>query len=241
MGALDLIFGGSQQIPGFCLVQDALMTILNKEEVAPRTSLALSMSEPYSPRSAQAHLARVQELLSAPSPQDALREGRSQSVLNTLTHTADASSSHLSKGKKNKTEQTSETPSPPDYIVPGATERPPLATLLPNSTYSERTVRCICVVWCIGQNLEYHITLEGWNSFLILRGSSSSVVKDVELLIGRLPVQIPPPPSFYFWAFTIMAFMADALIQSNLRYSEFYSEQLKSGSLMVLGFKLTTF
>ncbi|KAF7695207.1 clustered mitochondria protein homolog [Silurus meridionalis] len=150
-------------IPGFCLVQDALMTILNKEEVAPRTSLALSMSganldpfaelqsikgfkagvtlrlieEPYSPRSAQAHLARVQELLSAPSPQDALREGRSQSILNTLTHTADASSSHSSKGKKNKTEQTSETPSPPDYIVPGATERPPLATLLPNSTYSE--------------------------------------------------------------------------------------------------------
>ncbi|KAI5107720.1 interleukin 15 [Silurus meridionalis] len=31
-----------------------------------------------------------------------------------------------------------------------------------------RTVRCICVVWCIGRNLEYHITLEGWNSFLIL-------------------------------------------------------------------------
>ncbi|KAK3554363.1 hypothetical protein QTP70_022596, partial [Hemibagrus guttatus] len=31
-----------------------------------------------------------------------------------------------------------------------------------------RTLRCICVVWGIGSNLEYHITLEGWNFFLIL-------------------------------------------------------------------------
>ncbi|XP_060787762.1 clustered mitochondria protein homolog isoform X2 [Neoarius graeffei] len=152
-------------VPGFCLVQDAIMTILNRKEVAPRTSLALSLSganldpfaelqsvkgfkagitlrlieEPYSPRSAQAHLARVQELLSAPSPQDVLRESRSPSVLNTLTHTADApSTSHSSKGKRvnNKTEQTSET-SPPDYILPGAAERPPLATLLPPSAYPE--------------------------------------------------------------------------------------------------------
>ncbi|XP_017323905.1 clustered mitochondria protein homolog [Ictalurus punctatus] len=153
-------------VPGFCLVQDAVITILNREEVAPRTSLALSLSgasldpfaelqsvkgfkagvtlrlieEPYSPRSAQAHLARVQELLSAPSPQDALREGRSPSILNALTHTADVpSTSHSSKGKRanNKTDQTSETPLPPDYILPGATERPPLATLLPSSTYPE--------------------------------------------------------------------------------------------------------
>ncbi|XP_026766552.3 clustered mitochondria protein homolog [Pangasianodon hypophthalmus] len=153
-------------VPRFCLVQDAIMTILNREEVAPRTSLALTLSganldpfaelqsvkgfkagvtlrlieEPYSPRSAQAHLARVQELLSAPSPQDDLREGRSPSVLNTLTHTADvASTSHSSKGKRanNKSEQLSETPLPPDYILPGATERPPLATVLPTSTYPE--------------------------------------------------------------------------------------------------------
>lgn len=47
--------------------------------------------------------------------------------------------SHSSKGKRanNKTDQTSETPLPPDYILPGATERPPLATLLPSSTYPE--------------------------------------------------------------------------------------------------------
>lgn len=34
----------SMQVPRFCLVQDTLMTILNREEVTPRTSLALSMS-----------------------------------------------------------------------------------------------------------------------------------------------------------------------------------------------------
>ncbi|XP_027022642.2 clustered mitochondria protein homolog [Tachysurus fulvidraco] len=153
-------------VPRFCLVQDTLLTILSREEVAPRTSLALSMSganldpfaelqnvkgfktgvtlrlmeEPYTPRSAQAHLARVQELLSTYSPQDTLIEGRSPSVLNVFTHTADSTSiSQPSKSKRsnNKTEQTNETPSPPDYILPGATERPPLATLLPTSTYPE--------------------------------------------------------------------------------------------------------
>ncbi|KAK2852320.1 hypothetical protein Q7C36_007521 [Tachysurus vachellii] len=38
----------------------------------------------------------------------------------------------------------------------------------PRKHKSKRTLRCICVVWGIGSNLEYHITLEGWNSFLIL-------------------------------------------------------------------------
>lgn len=45
------------------------------------------MIEPYSPRTAQAHLARVQEMLKAARPQDTLMEGRSPTVLNTLTHT----------------------------------------------------------------------------------------------------------------------------------------------------------
>lgn len=43
--------------------------------------------EPYTVRSARLHLARVLELLRASGPQDALREGRSPSVLETLTHT----------------------------------------------------------------------------------------------------------------------------------------------------------
>ncbi|KAG7333741.1 hypothetical protein KOW79_002148 [Hemibagrus wyckioides] len=38
----------------------------------------------------------------------------------------------------------------------------------PRKHKSKRTLRCICAVWGIGSNLEYHITLEGWNSFLIL-------------------------------------------------------------------------
>lgn len=46
--------------------------------------------EPYTIRTAQLHLARLLELLRAPGPQDALREGRSPSVLETLTHTQTA-------------------------------------------------------------------------------------------------------------------------------------------------------
>lgn len=43
--------------------------------------------EPYTARSARHHLACVLELLRASGPQDALREGRSPSILETLTHT----------------------------------------------------------------------------------------------------------------------------------------------------------
>lgn len=43
--------------------------------------------EPYTVRAARIHLARVLDLLRAPGPQDALREGRSPSVLETITHT----------------------------------------------------------------------------------------------------------------------------------------------------------
>lgn len=43
--------------------------------------------EPYTIRAARIHLARVLDLLRAPGPQDALKEGRSPSVLETITHT----------------------------------------------------------------------------------------------------------------------------------------------------------
>lgn len=43
--------------------------------------------EPYTIHAARIHLARVLDLLRAPGPQDALREGRSPSVLETITHT----------------------------------------------------------------------------------------------------------------------------------------------------------
>ncbi|XP_076859579.1 clustered mitochondria protein homolog [Brachyhypopomus gauderio] len=154
------------QVNRFWLVQDVILAVLGREEVAPRTSLGLTLSgvtldpfaelqtvkgfkagvtlrlveELYSPRSARAHLARVHELLRGAGPQDALREGRSPSILHALTHTHEAPpAAHSTKGKKanNKTEQPTEAPPPPDYILPGATERPPLATLLPANTYSE--------------------------------------------------------------------------------------------------------
>uniref|UniRef100_A0A9J7Y4A2 Si:ch211-166a6.5 n=1 Tax=Cyprinus carpio carpio TaxID=630221 RepID=A0A9J7Y4A2_CYPCA len=154
------------QVHGFWLVQDAILTVLAREEVAPRTSIALALSgvtldpmmelqdvkgfkagvtlrlveEPYSPRLAQAHLARVQEMLKAVGPQDALMEGRSPAVLNTLTQTSEAPPTlHTSKNKRanSKSEQSGEAPPPPAYILPGASEIPPLTSLLPTITHSE--------------------------------------------------------------------------------------------------------
>ncbi|XP_059379342.1 clustered mitochondria protein homolog isoform X2 [Carassius carassius] len=153
------------QVHGFWLVQDAIMTVLGREEVVPRTSIALAFSgvtldpmmelqdikgfkagvtlrlveEPYSPRLAQAHLARVQEMLKAIGPQDALMEGRSPAVLNTLTQTSAPPTLHTSKNKRanSKTEQSGEAPPPPAYILPGVSEIPPLMTLLPTITHSE--------------------------------------------------------------------------------------------------------
>lgn len=52
--------------------------------------MACILPEPYTVRSARLHLTRVLELLRASGPQDALREGRSPSVLETLTHTQTA-------------------------------------------------------------------------------------------------------------------------------------------------------
>lgn len=44
-------------------------------------------SEPYTFRSVRIHLARVLDLLRTSGPNDALKEGRSPSVLDTLTNT----------------------------------------------------------------------------------------------------------------------------------------------------------
>ncbi len=61
---------------------------LGKSRFCVSWSVLVCVVEPYSPRSAQAHLARVQELLKAVRPQDALIAGRSPAVLNSLTQTA---------------------------------------------------------------------------------------------------------------------------------------------------------
>lgn len=54
-------------------------------------------AEPYTAHSARLHLARVLELLRASGPQDALREGRSPSILETLTQTPGTHTVHLDK------------------------------------------------------------------------------------------------------------------------------------------------
>lgn len=156
------------QVHGFWLVQDAVMTLLSRNEVCPRSNLSLTLAgatldplaqlqnvkglkagailrlveEPYTFRSARVHLVRVLELLRASGPQDALREGRSPSVLEALTHTQIPESS-LQNGKSlkrslshTKTESTSQDGAPPEYLLPGSSERP-LMALLPHSSQPE--------------------------------------------------------------------------------------------------------
>ncbi|XP_040010315.1 clustered mitochondria protein homolog isoform X2 [Xiphias gladius] len=156
------------QVHGFWLVQDAVMTLLSRDEVCPRSNLSLALAgttldplaelqslkglkpgaiirlveEPYTACSARLHLARVLELLRASGPQDALREGRSPSLLGTLTHTQTPDSSLLN-GKSlkrslsnTKTESTNQDGAPPEYLLPGSSERPVMA-LLPHSSQPE--------------------------------------------------------------------------------------------------------
>ncbi|XP_037536384.1 clustered mitochondria protein homolog [Nematolebias whitei] len=156
------------QVHGFWLVQDALVTLLSRNEVCPRSNLSLALAgstldahadlqslkglkagaiirlveEPYTSNSARLHLARVMELLRASGPQDALREGRSPSILETLTHTQTPEHS-LSNGKSlkrslsnAKAESTNQDESPPEYLLPSSSERP-LMALLPHSSQPE--------------------------------------------------------------------------------------------------------
>ncbi|XP_017269380.1 clustered mitochondria protein homolog [Kryptolebias marmoratus] len=156
------------QVHGFWLVQDALVTLLSRNEVCPRSNLSLAltgtaldpradlqslkslkagaiirlMEEPYTTHSARLHLARVMELLRASGPHDALREGCSPSILETLTHTQ-APDTSLSNGKSlkrslsnAKAESTNQDEAPPEYLLPGSSERP-LMALLPHSSQPE--------------------------------------------------------------------------------------------------------
>ncbi|XP_040898738.1 clustered mitochondria protein homolog [Toxotes jaculatrix] len=156
------------QVHGFWLVQDAVMTLLSRNEVCPRSNLSLALAgttldplaelqtlkglkpgaivrlveEPYTACSARLHLARVLELLRVSGPQDALREGRSPSLLETLTHTQTPDSS-LPNGKSlrrslsnTKTESTNQDGAPPEYLLPGSSERP-LMAVLPHSSQPE--------------------------------------------------------------------------------------------------------
>ncbi|XP_076006816.1 clustered mitochondria protein homolog [Genypterus blacodes] len=156
------------QVHGFWHVQDAVMAILSKNEVCPRSSISLALAgttldpltelqslkglrpgailrlveEPYTAHSARHHLGRVLELLRASGPQDALREGRSPSILDTLTHTHTpdpvlTNGKSLKRSSSNtKTEPANQDAAPPEYLLPGAQERP-LMALLPHSVQSE--------------------------------------------------------------------------------------------------------
>ncbi|XP_030592954.1 clustered mitochondria protein homolog [Archocentrus centrarchus] len=156
------------QVHVFWLVQDAIMTLLSRNEVCPRSNLSLALAgatldplaqlqnlkglkagamlrlveEPYTFQSARVHLARVLELLRTSGPQDALREGRSPSILQALTH-AQTPESSLPNGKnlkrslsQTKTESTGQDGAPPEYLLPGSSERP-LMALLPHSSQPE--------------------------------------------------------------------------------------------------------
>ncbi|XP_042561316.1 clustered mitochondria protein homolog [Clupea harengus] len=132
------------QVHGFWLVQDVVLAVLGRDEVAPRTSLSLALSgvtldslmelqqvkglkpgaalrlveDPYSPRSARAHLARVQDLLRA---EDLMTPSEMSKAL----------------GQQHQDRPARPGDPPPEYILPGATELPPLATLLPADPHSE--------------------------------------------------------------------------------------------------------
>ncbi|XP_028269031.1 clustered mitochondria protein homolog [Parambassis ranga] len=156
------------QVHGFWLVQDAVMALLLRNEVCPRSNLSLALAgtaldplaelqslkglkagtiirlveEPYSSSSARHHLARVLELLRVSGPQDALREGHSPSILETLTHTQ-TPDTNVSNGKSmkrsssnTKTESANQDGAPPEYLLPGSSERP-LMALLPHSSQPE--------------------------------------------------------------------------------------------------------
>ncbi|XP_061906811.1 clustered mitochondria protein homolog [Entelurus aequoreus] len=156
------------QVHGFWLVQDAITTLLSRDEVSPRSNLSLAFAgatldplaelqnlkgfkpgtvirlveEPYTVRSARHHLARVLELLRTSGPQDALREGRSPSLLETLTQAQTADNSlpngrSLKRSASNpKPEAANHDAAPPENLLPGSSDRP-LMALLPHSSQPE--------------------------------------------------------------------------------------------------------
>ncbi|XP_059921592.1 clustered mitochondria protein homolog isoform X1 [Gadus macrocephalus] len=161
------------QVHGFWQVQDTVMALTAREEVCPRSSFSLALAgapldplvdlkslrglrpgsvlrlveEPYSPQSARAHLGRVLELLRTSGPQDALKEGRSPSVLETLTNSPGAAKDGGSPTGQSlkrslsvpKAEAGVQDGTPPEYLLPGSLERP-LMALLPHSSQTEGSI-----------------------------------------------------------------------------------------------------
>ncbi|CAL8327513.1 unnamed protein product [Arctogadus glacialis] len=113
----------------------------------PKDASPVVFPEPYSPHSARAHLGRVLELLRTSGPQDALKEGRSPSVLETLTSSPGAAKDGGSPTGRSlkrslsvpKAEAGVQDGTPPEYLLPGSLERP-LMALLPHSSQTEGSV-----------------------------------------------------------------------------------------------------
>ncbi|KAL7889419.1 hypothetical protein AOLI_G00016770 [Acnodon oligacanthus] len=63
----------------------------------------------------------------------------------------------------------------------------------PKKHKSKGTTRCICLLWCFGSNLENHLNIEVWNSFLILScaflttvdGHSESSLAELQTLLEK--------------------------------------------------------
>lgn len=175
----DYIYVCASQLVSHLLAVE-ILTLKKKSTIMKRVCLnepVCYFPEPYTANSARLHLARVLELLRTSGPQDALREGRSPSLLETLTHSHTSGThthtqrhtlciytrgkhkapklheiffcadSSIANGKglkrslsNTKTESANQDGAPPDYLLPGSSERP-LMALLPHSSQPEvRTV-----------------------------------------------------------------------------------------------------
>uniref|UniRef100_W5MQ76 Si:ch211-166a6.5 n=1 Tax=Lepisosteus oculatus TaxID=7918 RepID=W5MQ76_LEPOC len=152
------------------LVQDLAQAVLAREEVVPRTCLALSLhgvtleplselgaakgfglgvtikliEELYSPQAVRVHLARLQELLQSPGPQDALRQGQSPTYLDAASQGTVPEVSPGRGSRRSASDARVDPPAdcpPPDFILPGCRERPLLSLIpaLPASTHSENS------------------------------------------------------------------------------------------------------
>ncbi|KAA8592291.1 hypothetical protein FQN60_017746 [Etheostoma spectabile] len=113
------------QVHGFWLVQDAVMTLLSRNEVCPRSNFSLALAG-----TTLDPLAELQSL-------KGLKPG---AILRLVEGGAD---SGLPNGKSlkrslsnTKTETTNQDGAPPEYLLPGSSERP-LMALLPHSSQPE--------------------------------------------------------------------------------------------------------
>ncbi|TKS78790.1 Clustered mitochondria protein -like protein [Collichthys lucidus] len=110
------------QVHGFWLVQDAVMTLLSRDEVCPRSNLSLAF--------AGTNLDPLAELQS-------LKGLKPGAVLRLVEDSGITNGKSLKRSLSNtKTETTNQDAAPPEYLLPGSSDRP-LMALLPQSFQPE--------------------------------------------------------------------------------------------------------